>query len=325
MCLNKIIGISNNDCDCIEENTIENTSISGYYINDILESGSILKLDKSLSCDDQIWKIYEAAKIKAIDDFKTNLLGYINQYNSKIVEWSGTVGNPEKANKIITNSPSVLILPITPRSNFKNVKLTIRVGFKAADAGIISISLFNESDPTALHTWSINTVSNTSVYGDFFTIDMYSNGIPQNYRLEVTFNGVRGMETKTYCCSGPGRWANFINLTQRYMQGVLLDLKLHCGSDWICADLDFEENPWAKAMARTILYMARVSIYTYILSSSKINKYSLLLEPQHLMGKIKNLNKEIELRMEWLSNNIPESAKDCWACNSNIKMGQIIV
>lgn len=325
MCLENIIGISNSNCPCIEDSG-QDTSKSGYFINDILESGTVLKLDASLACDDPIWEVYRAARLRSIDYFKINLIGLVSQYNSKIVEWAGMIGNVEKATKIITNVPSVFNFNINPRVGYKSTKLTFTPYFKAADSGAVEISLFKNTDLTPVKTWVINTIPGQNVSGvDPVTIEMFTNLNPNYYRLEVTLNGVRPYETKTYCCSGPSRWNYFIELPQKQMYGLALSGKLHCGSDWVCGEWDYENDPWAKTMARTIQYMSRVLIYQYILSSSKINKYTLLLEPEHLMGKIKNLNKEIAERMEWLSQNLPTPAHDCWTCNPSITVGQILV
>jgi hypothetical protein len=325
MCLENIIGLTNSECPCISTPDVNN-SLSGYFINDILESGTVLKLDANLACDDPIWNVYKAARTRAIEDFKINLMGLISQYNSKLVEWSGFIGNVEKATKIITNAPASYEFKINPRFGYKSTKFTFTPFFKGADIGTIEVKLFKNGNPTAVKVWSINTIPGQLVSGlSSETIEMFTNEVPNYYTLEVNLNGVRPYETKTYCCSGPARWNMFMDLPQKQMYGLALNGKLHCGTEWICGEWDYSNDPWAKTMARTILFMARVYIYQYIISSSKVNKYSLLLEPEHLMGKIKNHNKQIEDRIEWLSQNLPTSAQDCWTCSPSITVGQIIV
>lgn len=321
MCLDKIIGLTNNTCLCISNNTLDNSSDSGYYINDILESGMILKLDNSLNCQDPIWEIYKAAKERAIDDFKINLIGSLSNNYTKIVDFKGVIGNLEKAYKIVPSQISSFTYYIKPK-NYKS-KLTITPGFRSADNGTVDIRLFKNG--IQIKTWSISVIAGQNVNAqNSETIDLTDNGVINEYKFEIDYNGVRPYDTQAWCCSGPGAWSKYITL-ERHMNGLYFSVKLHCGIDFICDDFDYSNDPWAKTMARTILLMSRVSIYTYILGSNSINRYSLLSEPEHLMGKIKNLNKQIEDRMDWLSQNIPQSATDCWSCVGGISVGQIIV
>ncbi len=340
MCLENIIGLSNRECECIGD-IPENTSLSDFYIDDIFDGANVFKLQESLSCDDDIWGVMENARTSSISNFKIDLFAAMQTKNSRFIEWDGVLGKLDKAHKLsMFSNYQTLGIDIKGRDGYKAANITINsLGLKLNTTGTFTVSLFQVGVAEALETWTINTVANEESYLEkSITIPMYTKtGLPIKYRLEYQPGAAKPYQTQFYCCSGPDHWNNLVTLNgfgttgattktaQKYMHGIFMSISIHCGNEWLCREWDYQTDPWARTMAKTIQMMAILETYKYINSSGNVNQYTILMEPEHILGKMKSLIKSIGDRMIWLSHNLPIPAKECWKCNQTISIGEITV
>ncbi|MBK8112353.1 MAG: hypothetical protein IPK46_19570 [Saprospiraceae bacterium] len=70
---------------------------------------------------------------------------------------------------------------------------------------------------------------------------------------------------------------------------------------------------------------AHVKVLEYILNNGAVNKYTTLLEPELIYGKLKYNAMEIEGRMNYLSTNLPVQVANCWTCYPSSIMGTVLV
>ncbi|MBK7007196.1 MAG: hypothetical protein IPH94_05340 [Saprospiraceae bacterium] len=70
---------------------------------------------------------------------------------------------------------------------------------------------------------------------------------------------------------------------------------------------------------------AHVKVLEYILNNGAVNKYTTLLEPEWIYGKLKYNAMEIEGRMNYLSTNLPVQVANCWTCYPSSIMGTVLV
>lgn len=75
---------------------------------------------------------------------------------------------------------------------------------------------------------------------------------------------------------------------------------------------------WYRTVAKTYQAYVIRAVIGSILSSSQINRYT-LLEKEFLYGKRNHLTKMISDRLEWLANNIPREYNTCWTCRTRGK------
>jgi hypothetical protein len=340
MCLDNIIGLSNRECECVGE-IPENKSDSGFYIDDTFQANNVFKISEALSCDDDIWDVMTNARVNAITNFKIDLFAAMQAKNSRFIEWNGVLGKLDKAYKLSTvSSFDTLGIDIRGKDGYKAANITINsMGLKLNTAGTYIVSLFQSGVVDPLETWEIDTVANEESYLEkSITIPMYTKtGLPLKYSLRYEPNGAKPYLTQFYCCSGPDHWNDLVDLKgvgitgattatkQKPMHGLFMSISIHCGNEWLCRDWDYETDPWARTMAKTIQMMGILDTYKYINSSSNVNQYTILMEPEHILGKMSSLVKQIGERMTWLSHNLPIPAKECWKCNQTINVGEIMV
>lgn len=124
---------------------------------------------------------------------------------------------------------------------------------------------------------------------------------------------------------------------QSTMQGLVLNASMECDYySWLCdlaqellqtTNIGGQRARLGMALADGIQAKAVMNLVDSILNSSKINYYTMILDPNHLFA-IKNKFKGIyELAISNLSYYMPSDVSDCLVCaeNKTIQKGQILV
>lgn len=349
-CLEKIIGISNRNCTCLTEiPEEENLSNSGLYVDDIFETTNSLKLKESLNCQDEIWDVFKNARKSSIEEFSMNLLGLLSTNQVKqITDWRGILGDPDRANKLTMNN-GLQGFEIVPKSNVPlglSLQITA-VGLLLNGAGIYNLNLHSSESNDPLKSWPITSQINKPTVievEEILILPMFTkSGLKISYYFTYDPGTRIPFETKAWCdCNNDPAIAKYLTInglndfstisgisgakrSYKQMNGIIIGANLSCGNEWLCSKWNYKNDPWALTMAKTIQFMSMVKVLQYVLNSNTINKYTTILETEHLYGKIKHYNKQIEGRMNYLSTEIPEQAKNCWSCTPSSYMGEIIV
>ncbi len=338
MCLENIIGISNRNCDCVEIGEGLKVSTSGYFVDDIFEGTPLFQLQESLQCDDELIPLLENAISKAISDFKTDLNAKLAENNSKVMVYDHTFGKLEKAIGLVLKDYNKCGISIIGRPSHKKKSMTIHfVGLKTNASETVTVGLFKDSENNPIETWEIvTTQGNHSVNKKSKTVPLFDNvtGLAIEYRLLYTrTNTTRPYNTQSYCCNSIRGWNDYVNFRgysesnegsgmyhQKLMLGLTCRITFHCNEEWMCQEWNFDNDPWAKSMAKTIQLMAMMNIYKYVINSNEINRFT-LQQPEAISMKMKELTEGIEWRMNYLSNEIPDVAQDCWQCNPRMWVG----
>lgn len=107
--------------------------------------------------------------------------------------------------------------------------------------------------------------------------------------------------------------------------GLVIDGAMSCQNNSIpCNDIEYEHSDIAKVMAYAIWYRAGMSLCDSILSSSNINRYT-MLDRERLYTKKNGYKREYENRISWLVNPENEQVKQfllqtgCLECIKNIQ------
>jgi len=128
------------------------------------------------------------------------------------------------------------------------------------------------------------------------------------------------------------RWSEYImltgtqgdTLTERadwatngYLNGLMLDVNFRCNtSELICKqNLNYEANPLALAMAYAMRFKAGAIVIDEILSSSQINRYT-MMDRETMSDKRNKFIKEYNTRVQWIAKEMNWKANDCLKCNT---------
>lgn len=352
-CLANIVGLTNRECDCLGTiPTGENNSKSGFYIDDIFETSNALKLQDSLSCDDEIWTVLANARQSAIEDFITDLQGQLSLSQMKAVtDWAGVWGDPDKATKLNPNTSTMLGVKIEALDK-SPMGLTVRlnsVGLLIDVQSDYNILLYSSADfTTPLKTFGISSkagIPSMATINEVVLLPMWNTttGMKISYYLVYEPAGANPYSTQFWCnCGGKPGWSKYLDpagitgftsmtdvtgakKNSRSMHGLIASIQVTCGAEWICHNWDYTQDPWARTMAKTIAYRGHMKVLEYILNSGAVNKYTTLMEPEWIYGKLKHYAKEVEGRMNYLSTELPAQAANCWSCYPTMSMGAILV
>jgi hypothetical protein len=346
-CLDSIIGLSNRPCECTDKDLPKDAaeSKSGYFIDDMFDNTNLFALQSSLSCQDALWEVMDNAREKAISEFPSTLMGVILEHNERAIQdWSGVIGDVSKANKVHQLDEPVCGVyfgpkPSTPLSTVMKIK---SLGVMTNTAGTYTVNIFNAKDLSyAIQTYSIvqtkafnETVVNLDKPALLPMYDEY--GMPIKYFITYERGAAQPMNSKFWCdCSATPYWPRLVDhygisfdgsdeddikKESRMTNGIVLNASFICSNSWMFRDWDYQSEVWPKTMAKTIQLMAILSTQQYILNSNNVNRYTSLIEPEHLMGKMKSVAKQIEGRLNYLAMNLPHEAADCWSCKSSTMM-----
>ena len=348
-CLNGIIGLSNRDCACHGEENEKpddfDQSESGYFIDDMFENTGLFKLKSALECDDELWTVMQNAKNEAMSEFPSQIMGVISQYNEKIIQdWSGLIGDYTRASKVHQVDKANVGMYFGPKENtpMTTVMKINSIGLMTNTAGEYEIKIYESSDMvTPLYTIPITQVkaNNETVKACHCNImlPMFDQNtlIRKKYYISYELNGAKPLNTKFYCdCNSKPSWPRLVDyygvaydddidaLTKynQYTCGIVMNASFICSNSWLCSNWDYVNEIWPKTMAKAIQLMAILKTQQYILNSNNVNQYTTLLEPEHMMGKMKSVAKQIEGRMNYLALNLPVEAASCWSCIQNSQM-----
>lgn len=347
-CLENIIGLSTNDCPCLEDDRPANYDVSksGLYIDQHL---SVIKLDYFKECGSgSIWKILDDSRTQAIKDFTADFLSRVMRSNH--LRYPATREDVGKRSwKTTAPDRNVQGIRICS-SNIKGGCLlihNIKTLFDSAGSFDITITrVLDDGFAEVVDTVTVNTVANTltqNVQSTPIELDLYDESC-EEFEYYITFDtALKPLNNQLDCNCKKNKneilqWVemngvyndtlNFTNFkTDALAHGLVLDLEAKCKiQDIICEnELCFDSDPFAVVMAHAINYYAASLSLQKASMTSEINRFTMLSDVQ-LKGKIKEYREEYFSRLEYLETNMPFDGVDCLACGgkSTIRKGGIL-
>lgn len=352
-CLDTVIGLSQNVCNCFEDMPQGyNTSDSGYYIDEL--EGLNLNMANAMSdCSEgSVWDILTKARTNAINDFKGDLLTQIGSYHKKTIENITYSIGSQKYTTAYNPGSTYAGLRIVPRQIVSGViKLTnIKLIFNVS--AVIQCHIFNSLSSTALYSFTVTTVANTPTASATlnYELPMYVSGEVVEYFLvyELPVAGYP-LQNKIVCssclhwdiqccadaCFGnrivkDQTWNNNLMIggikgdtwaeldtasgTSNQNNGIILNLTMNCNYDEVlCQNLDFDNGGLPMALAKALQLKAGSLLCDYILSSGQINRY-IMIDRERILQKKSEYLKEYTNRILWLAQNIDVSDSGCYTC-----------
>lgn len=346
-CLLPIIGITNRDCDCPEDEKPEDAtdSQSGLFVDDIFEGIALFKIGSSLKCGDKIWDVLVAARSKAVESFITRLSEGIDQlHRETVTPFHGTIGDPSQVVKKVATSKQFAVIelkaghkaPAGMVNRLRGVNLFIDT------PGVYNVKILENG--VEKEDFDVTVTSGTQPTYHKLTTPyimefLSSEGEQKVYHITYDLQGAKPYDTRFHCnCGSPPNWTKYIRYgstlndtadlnvqkNNRKMFGLSLHVGISCGLQWMCSTWNFQLSPWARTMAKCLQLMSILNCTKYLLNSGEINRIS-LLEGEELAALADQLENQIDGRLNYLSTHLPAEAKNCWTCKSRIWKGEISV
>jgi hypothetical protein len=346
-CLEKIIGLSNRECNCVDSVPAEfNESQSGLYIDDMFEALPIFNIQGALNCEDEIWNVFKQARTEAIRDFSTDLIGEMAiRHKSAMNSFLGIIGDTDAANKILTiNKPLKGAILKAKQNTAPSAMITVEgVGLFLNKSGTYTVNLYNQNFGTPLKSWTLEVTEKVPAHILTTPINLpFGNkyGQMNTYYFVYESQGSEPFNVKFHCgCSTKPVWTDYLHhgpyqqdtlVAQKVSDnkptnGVSIYGKVTCGNSWLCSDWDYANDSWARTMAKCLQHSAILKTLQYCINTDNINKFTLLNDEEDLSSKMDYYITQIQGRMNYLTSTVPSPASGCWQCKPKTHMATIYV
>lgn len=351
-CLENVIGLSRTNCECFTDESQYNESESGFYIDE-LEGLNITTIDKSQDCaTGEIWDFLSKARTNAINDFKTDMMSAIAMnYKTSMKTFDGIIG---KARWDGSRSPNytlsgLKIMPIPARKGILTIKkLYLAMNTSGTYTGYLYSSDQNDNDdPLETFTITVTAQSWGSVELNYEKPMVSEDGNRITYYLVIENQGNKVMNNTLACCgfkpncSTYGRetqldriWYNYAMIggvvandlegladctpNSNLLYGMRVDLNISCdAADVICDNLDFEGGGNAMVIAKAIQYKSGFHTLAMILSSTTINRYT-MMDRESMFAKKASYQAEYQNRINYLGSRMNITLNGCWSCENKL-------
>jgi len=338
-CFDNVIGLTRTECNCIEIDA--NTSESGLWLDE-LEGLSLKAIDASADCvKGSLTDLMNVAREQAIQAFKSDYASNIGKnWKYSRNTFTGEIGKSKAtANYNIGNFAGHRYIFDSVKNGYWKIT---RIGLLFASTGTIDISIYNNVEDGAIHTYeNVPTEANKLKW---FTLPepvylpMYSTQVDflqyfilyANPSFTPKDNSFRCCSmTLNFSCPVPiltpkendakyqfKKWCNVTGVNGSNVEsiidsnsgftdhamGLVVDGVMGCNAQSIaCNDADFDHSNIAKVMAYAVWYRAGVFLINSILSSTNINRFT-MLDREPLYGKRNHYSSEYNNRLMWLAN-----------------------
>ncbi|WP_313418825.1 hypothetical protein [Sphingobacterium multivorum] len=341
-CLDKIIGISNTDCECATQDIQpeDRVSKSGIFMDEV-EGGLKLSSIEKIDCQDFLTKSRNARK-RATDQFIESILAQYatdGGFTQKFEKFDGRIGKTEHLRTLsyLPKYAGLKLKPLLIRGS--SIKIS-SIGLIWGSETTVSLSIYKcygkGYDLDLIKTIEIQTLANIQSLHTldellelpladdrnlpiqyYFLYDTSSSGFPRDNKATCTCGGMERI-LKTYLSLGGVQADSMdgINLSNEYVQanGIYLNAKIDCTSKAaICNLLALDES---NTIAHAIAYKAQEFLIEDVMSSGRVNRFT-MLSNEHMWGKRNHFRKEFDNRIMWLSQTYPYiKINDCVECES---------
>ena len=353
-CLDKIIGLSQTECACFDEDkpTDYNVSLSGVYLDELDGFPGLETLGSISNCEEgSIWKIMEKALEKSILQFKADMLsGMENAFKTRRPNFKGLIGDIAFNNTLILtqNKAGIRIRSHNVVGGYFDLT---RIGLMFNATSSITIKVFSNLDQVnEIASYTMMTAANntqfvrltnplrlplwseTGHHIEYYLVyDLTGAYYPKNNKLDcgcgkkmdvsyknwISLEGIRGNAGTMY---NDFQSSNELN-------GLVIEGSFTCDSSrLICSDeypLDFNSGR-ALQMAYAVRFKTAQSVIQKVLDTNEINRPN-MLSREALYGKRNSFGKKYEEWIEYLVTNTEILNSDCLVCreNHNFQRGTI--
>lgn len=358
-CFTNIIGLSDINCDCFDDNLNWDESYSGLYL-DKAEGVSLQLVDSIKDCsnEDNIWLIMNTARDTAIRKFVSDTnMRLLQKYQLARSNFYGMIGRQDFKKDRIINSTYAGVRIATANVVGGWMKLKGITTIFAA-AGVRDLYIYNNLNEL-LYTIPVNTANGKIVNTCDITLPLWDIRTKQlEYFLVYSVDPAipcKNNDVNCSSCTGikyifdterpyfnsksnrlaqwskwvmVGEWSgdtldfsDVCSFAENYMNGLALQIDFYCDlSKQYCFDTPDINDPVFISVAFAIWHLSAYNTILKIIGSPNVNRYTMLGTEALDNYMKKHMNDYNEL-IDWLIKNANTSNTDCIMCRDNIKMG----
>ena len=343
-CLQNIIGLTDLDTDCFGAEpvgwAVDNASETGYYLSDAEFGFPLLAAiqEGKDSWDGDFFDMLKKARLKAIEAFRTDLSAKLRvHYNSKL-HFSGTIGRVQASpgSSPATTYYGQRIRPVNYYRGGAFVISDVWIGISVTDAAIALDITSNDPSftPVSETITSLAGQFNKTTLPTPVELPLHSDYVEElEYYISYTMpGGATPIRNKFFCCGSRPGWYKFVeaygfgsdsldfanNASHSRDAGFGLSLEgyLKCDeAQWLCSAEQIAGLQTKSLIGRTVQSNAAAILAAEVMSSSKVGKYTTWSMED--LGALYQARKEgYENNLNWLSENLPDDAMQCFECKS---------
>ena len=344
-CLDVLVGLSQDDCDCFATGrpVDYNSSDSGLFLTDPDYGFPMVEaLDTSGDCAGYgVWDILTSARNQAILQFRTDFLAKVRErYNRRVRTWKGTIGKLK--HKTLATGLNTYAGHVYRPQPIKDGKLVITGAWLGLTTTEATVTLnITSNDPTftpvAVDLSSVAGQFNQTAFGsgNEVTIPFYSDHVDElEYYFYFATAGLAPLQNNFYCCGGPAEYSKHlrfggftvdtvnednISFGANVCYGLALNGYFACNElEWVC-DLDALAGYEVKSViARAIQSNGAAIAASEVLTSSRVNRYT-TWDSETISSHYEGLKGVYQTNLTWLVENFPTDASDCFECKSKTR------
>lgn len=317
-CINEIVGISKNGCDCLDIEAAD--SLSGLFLDDLTE-GRIPLTETFFDCSDSditsfLGRVIVDAKNETLERLSLALEEYFIKRGDDAV-----FDIPAKKNNHSGALASANYYVSTIRPKMPN--LSIR--FAALSVNLLSGSF----------SGNIKIIQDGNTLHDNTPANLVNKVIPLNGDTHFVYQSVNPPANhKVRCCSTRYRSDALFEIggggfdaeediefkSSDYLYGIFYKGLVKCDPYSFLCDFDFTSG-WGLVFAKTVQLIARRNLCAYILDSGKVTTYT-TTNQERITDLMLWLEGQINDRLKFMPTKYTYS--DCY-CNARHIQSQIIV
>lgn len=352
--LQTIIGLTDRDPSCFDsEPSGYDTSVSGFYLTDSEYGFPFLdSVWAGRAKDDStIWDTLSRAREQGIREFEMELARQVQmRKKERLNSWYGRVGKNE-VGMSLTPQGDFIGIEVCPKkykgSYWTIEKIGLALDTTATDIPVKIVKVCDDYvSPDYIAEFTIDSSANTmleNTLGSAIELPLWDEDCDElEYRILLELpSGATPKKSRFKCCSKRETWMEFLtpsgisadSYTGNTLEsksdsfGISIIGRLECkGFEWLCNDLDeLKGYNVLKVVARAIQCAASSKICSNILETSNVSEWT-LLSREAIGAKKQFLHDSFMSLCEWLADNLPENATDCFVCKkSNFKKSSILI
>lgn len=337
-CLDKVIGITQSDCECLLDNFTEEQvqqmkeSSTGVYLDDVegaVTPDQIIDLSKCSDFFKESKRAIEGAKKKYLADLTVAVA-----QNQKLTKknFKGTIGKPSYAGNLLSSDKRynfVLLKPISFTDGDLKIHSVRLATNTTGTATVYLLKIHEDGTQEEITQKQVSIVANTFVDTGITAskLKLSEDSEQISYALVWEHPTALAKDNKAGCgCKGGDAYSGYITVTggagdditnlkatDKFTHGFSINAEINCDqTKYICREFN-QDLSIKVATAWAIAYKANELLIESIMASGEVNRYT-MLNREFLWGKRNHFKKEYETRISWLADTIRVDTSDCFVC-----------
>lgn len=327
-CLTNLIGVGNEISSCFDNSPSEDVSASGYYMiggDEYALPGIFLKQKLDYA---KLYLVRDRSVTQTVRDLITVLS---TTHRKRYRPYSGIVGQEKSTGfKIVSKQYVGIEMKARASKSAKLVITAIWIGFSEQRNYPVSVTSNNPTfTPVDVALTSGSGSFSKNLLGTPIELPLYSNVYKDlRYMISVERGSAYPLNNKLTCCNNTMQFSDVMEISggegssqsldgdSNYAHGIIIEGYVTCQElGWICDLAEIGEYSFRDVFARTAQFKAVIMLISDLLRSASPNSLAETMS-ENLTQHANRLSELYDNNLQWIANNLPESA-DCYTCNES--------